>query len=97
MINLRFRAQALPLNPEAWWKAERVYHWRTTFLPSAINRYFMAGSSGDKDILWGLSPGYGYFSGDSSEIQKDFLAPNFLLELFFVFVSFFYSIKEYLY
>ena len=83
MINLRFRARALPLNPEAWRKAERVYHWRTTFSPSAINRYFMAGLSGDKDILWRLNLGYGYFSGGSSEIQKGFLAPDFYLNCFF--------------
>ena len=50
----------------------------------------MAGSSGDKDILWGLSPGYGYFSGGSSEIRKDFLTPDFYLScfLFFLFLSF---------
>ena len=80
MINLRFRA----LNPKVHRKAERVYDWWTTFSPSTINRYFMAGSSGDKNILWGLSPGYGYFSGGSSEIQKDFLAPDFYLNCFFL-------------
>ena len=32
-----------------------------------------------------------------SEIQKDFLAPDFHLDYFFVFVSFFYSIKVYCY
>ena len=83
MINLRFKARAQPLNHEAWRKAERIYHWRTTVLPSTINRYFMAGSSWDKDYLWGLSPGYGYFSGGSSEIQKDFLAPDSYLNCFF--------------
>ena len=51
MINLSLRARALPLNPEARRKAERTYHWRTKFSSSAINRYFMAGSSKDKDIL----------------------------------------------
>ena len=44
--------------------------------------------SGDKDILWGLSPGYGYFSGGSSEIQKDFLALDFCLNYFSLFLSF---------
>ena len=56
MINLRFRARARPLNPKVQRKAERVYHWRTTFSSPTINRYFRAGSSRDRDILWGLRP-----------------------------------------
>ena len=43
----------------------------------------MVNSSGDKDILCGLSPGYGYFIGGSSGVQKDFLAPDFSLNYFF--------------
>ena len=84
MIYLRFRAWDLPLNPEAWRKAECVYHGRTTVSPSTINRYFMASLSGDKDILWGLSPGYRYFSGGSSEKQKDLLILDFYLNCFFL-------------
>ena len=42
-----------------------------------------------KDIKWGPRPGHGYFDGGSSEIQKDFLAPNFYLNSFFsLFLSF---------
>ena len=95
MINLRFRAQALPLNPKPEGK-HNVFITDKLVSPSTINRHFMAVSSGDKDILQGLSLGYGYFSGGFSEIQKDFLAPDFYLKFFF-FVSFFYSIKEYCY
>ena len=95
-FKMRFGARDLPLNPIVWRKADCVYCCRTTFSPSAINTYFMEDSSGDKYILYGLSPGYGYFSGGSSEIQKDFLAPDLYLNCFF-FGSFFYSIKEYCY
>ena len=60
------------------------------------------------DISWWTHPGIKIFYGDlvwdtdilveaPSEIQKDFLAPDFYLNCFFVFVSFFYSIKEYCY
>ena len=45
----------------------------------------------------GLGPGYGYFNEGSSGIQKDFLAPDFYLNCFVFFVSFFYAIKEYCY
>ena len=83
MINLRFGARTLPLNPIVGRKANRVNCRRTTFSPSAINRYFMEDPSGDKDILCGLSPRYGYFSGGSSEIQKNFLAPDFYLNCIF--------------
>ena len=41
MINLRFEAWALPLNPIVCRKASRVYCYRTTFSTSAINRYLM--------------------------------------------------------
>ena len=43
------------------------------------------------DIKWGPRLGYEYFNGGSSEIQKDFLAPDFYLNcfFFFFFVSFF--------
>ena len=41
-----------------------------------------------KILYEGLSPGYGYFSGGSSEIQKDFLTPDFFLNCFF-FLCFF--------
>ena len=84
MINLRFGARAQPLNPIVWKKANRVYRWLTTFSPSAINRYFMEDSSGDTYILCGLSPRYGHLSGGSSDIQKDFLALDFYLNLFFL-------------
>ena len=41
------------------------------------------------DIKWGPRPGYAYFNGGSSEIQKDFLAPDFYMNCFFsLFVSF---------
>ena len=36
------------------------------------------------DIKWGPHLGYGYFSGGSSEIQKDFLTPDFYLNCFFL-------------
>ena len=88
MINLRFVARAQPLNPIICKKAECVYHYRTTFSPSAINRYFMLAHP-EKDILCGLSPGYGYFSRGSSEIQKDFLAPDFYLNCCFFCLCFF--------
>ena len=88
MINLRFRAWAPPLNPEAWRKVECVYHWWTTFSPSAINRYSMAGSSEDKDILWGLSLGYGYFSGgsfrDTERLSHSWLLPELFFLCFFL-------------
>ena len=84
-INLRFRARALSLNPKVHRKVERVYYWRTTFSPLPLT-----------EIKLGPSPGYGYFSGGSSEIQKDFLASAFYLNFFF-FVSSFYSRKEYCY
>ena len=45
-----------------------------------------------RDIKWGPSPKNGYFSGGSSKIQKDFLAPDLYLNCFF-FVYLFYSIK----
>ena len=59
------------------------------------------------DILWKTRPGIKIFyvgllqNTDilveaPSEIQKDFLTPDFYLNCF-VFVSFFYSIKEYCY
>ena len=54
----------------------------------------MEDPSWDKDILRRLGPGYGYFGGGSSKIEKDFLGPDIYLNYFFVFVSFFYSIKE---
>ena len=38
MINLRFGVQALPLNPNVWRKADRIYRWQTVFLPFAIWR-----------------------------------------------------------
>ena len=72
MINLRFGARALPLNPKVRRKAERVNHWRTIISSSAIT-----------DIKWGPRPGYEYFNVGSSEIQKDFLAPDFYLIVFF--------------
>ena len=74
MINLRFGAQALLLNPEARRKAERVYHWRN--LPQL------------KDNKWGPRPGYEYFSGGSSELQNDFLTPDFNWIVFSLFLSF---------
>ena len=58
MINLIFGGRALPLNPIVWRKADRVYHCRTTFSPSAINRYFMRGLVQDTDILVEAPPGY---------------------------------------
>ena len=82
MIILRFGARALPLNPIVWRKADRIYRCRITFSPSAINKYFMLARP-DKDILCGLSPGYGYFSGgsfwDTERLSRSWL----LLELFF--------------
>ena len=39
LINLRFGARALPLDPKVLRKTELVYHWRTTFSPSVINIY----------------------------------------------------------
>ena len=36
------------------------------------------------DIKWGPHLGYEYFNGGSSEIQKDFLAPDFYLNCFFL-------------
>ena len=48
-----------------------------------------------KQIFYkGLSPGYGYFNGGSTGIQKDFLTPEFYLNCFVFFVSFFYLIKN---
>ena len=94
IINLRIGALALPLNPIVWRKADRAYRCQTTFSPSALNRYFMEDSSGDKDILCGLHPGYGYLSGGSFEIQKYFLAPDFYLNCFFDFVSSFTQWKN---
>ena len=44
-----------------WRKADRVYRYRCTFLPSAINRYFMVDSSRDKYILWRTSFGVRVF------------------------------------
>ena len=60
MINLRYGAQALPLNLEAGRKAKRVY----CFCHYQI-------------LNGGLRPRYGYFNGGFSEIQKDFLTPDF--------------------
>ena len=56
MINLRFGARALPLNPIVHRKADRVDRCRTTFSPSAVNSpengYFRGGSSRiQKDFL----------------------------------------------
>ena len=41
------------------------------------------------DMKWGPRPGYEYFNGGSSEIQKDFLALDFYLNCFFLFLCFF--------
>ena len=82
MINLRFEAWALPLNPLGGRKANRVYRRLITFSPSTINRYFKEGPSREKDILCGLSSRYGHFSGGSSGIQIDFLTPDFYLNCF---------------
>ena len=73
MINLRFGAQALPLNPIVWRKANHVYRDQTTFSPSAINIYFLKGLAQDTDILVEAP----------SEMQKDFLALDFYLNCFF--------------
>ena len=73
MRNLRFRARAPPLNPKIRRKAASIYHWRTTFSPSPLTY-----------IKWEPRPGYGYYSEVSSEIQKDFLAPDFYLNFFFL-------------
>ena len=83
MINLRFRAQARPLKSKGKRHMSITDELHSLLLPLT-------------DIKWGPRPGCGYFSGGSSEIQKDFLAPDFYLNCFF-FVSFFYSIKEYCY
>ena len=89
MKNLRFGGRAQPLNPIVCKKADRVYRYRTTFSPSAINRCFMEDPSWDNDILCGLNTRCRYFSRGSSEIQKDFLAPDFYLNCFLsLFLSF---------
>ena len=44
------------------------------------------------DIKWGPRPGYEYFNGGSSEIQKDFLAPDFSLIFFLCFFLLFNKI-----
>ena len=41
------------------------------------------------DIKWGPRPGYEYFNEGSSEIQKDFLAPDFYLNWIAFFLCFF--------
>ena len=80
MINLRFGARALPLNPERKQNVSAVVELYSHLPPLT-------------DIKWGPRPDHIYFNGGSSEIQKDFLAPDFYLNSFWGFFSFFYSIK----
>ena len=67
MINLRFEAWTLPLNPIVCRKAVSVYCYRTTFSPSAINilwrtrpgiKIFYVGLVRDTDILVEALPRY---------------------------------------
>ena len=92
MINLRLGAWALPLNPIVWRKRDHVYHFRTTFSPSAINRYFMLACPRIKIFYEGLSPGYRHFSGgffqDTERLSRSWLLPELLfLSLFLSFIQ----------
>ena len=84
IINLRFRVQALPLKVQG-----KVQGKRNMSITDELHSHLLLLTN----IKWGPRPGYRYFSGGSSEIQKDFLTPDFYLNFFF-FISFFYSIKN---
>ena len=84
MINLRFGARVLSLNPIVWRKAYCVYRYRNTFLPSVIKRYFMEDPFSVKGIFWRTS----------SEIQKNILAPNFYLNCFLPLFLYFIQLKN---
>ena len=95
MINLRFGARALPLNPIVCRKVEHVYRCRTTFLPSAITDILWRTHLGIKIFNMGLVHDTDILEEAPLRLRKTFVLLTFTWIVFFVFVSFFYSIKEY--